>query len=310
MAQTKKDWELLSGELDASARTLTAKEMERYRQKYLSSKYIDARSDWGFKHLMRIKDILKMLVGDVLNEQIVSVEHLPNEVDRFLGHEKDVTMDVLCKDSQGREMIVEMQRKEEDYFRNRMFYYGASMIHAQLASGVDYDTMRPVIVICIMDYKEEHQPEGDQDVFCYSLMERTTHELFGNQLTIYLCELPRKKNKSMSEMNSLEIWLYLLKNMHTFAGVPEDLPPRFRPVLDAAETKGLDPQQMNEYITSMLSQSRINASLRAAFNHGEKQGMAQGMAQGRNDRSEEIARKMQEMGLSPEQIKQATGVDL
>ena len=60
----------------------------------------------------------------------------------------------------------------------------------------------------------------------------------------------------------------------------------------------------------MLSQSRINASLRAAFNHGEKQGMAQGMAQGRNDRSEEIARKMQEMGLSPEQIKQATGVDL
>ena len=302
MATTKKELEVLSGELDAPTRTLTAAEMERYREKYLSSKYIDVRSDWGFKHLMRVKKILKMLVSDVLNEKIVSVEHLPNEVDRFLGHEKDVTMDVLCKDSQGREMIVEMQRKEEDYFRNRMLYYGASMIHAQLASGVEYDKMRPVIVICIMDYKDNHVPEGSQDVFCYSLMERTTHELFGNQLTIYLCELPRKQSKSMSEMNSLEIWLYLLKNMHTFAGVPEDLPSRFRPVLDAAETKGLDPQQMNEYITSMLSQSRINASHRAAFNNGEKKGMA--------EMSEEIARKLQEMGLSPEQIKQATGVEL
>ena len=48
--------------------------MERYREKYLSSKYIDVRSDWGFKHLMRVKKILKMLLGDVLNEKIVSME--------------------------------------------------------------------------------------------------------------------------------------------------------------------------------------------------------------------------------------------
>ena len=312
MAKNKKDSELLSGELEQPARTLTAAEMERYREKYLSSKYIDARSDWGFKHLMRIKELLKMLVSDVLNEQIVSVEHLPNEVDRFLGHEKDVTMDVLCKDSQGRELIVEMQRKEESYFRNRMLYYGASMIHAQLASGVDYDEMRPVVVICIMDYKEEHIPEARQDVFCYSLMERNTHEIFGNQLTIYLCELPRKQHKSMSEMNYLEIWLYLLKNMHTFADVPEDLPSRFRPVLDAAETKGLDPQEMNEYITSMLSQSRIDASIRAAFNRGEQKGIAQGRAQGReeglNKAKEQFAKHLQEAGFAPELIEKLTSL--
>ena len=304
MAKNKKDLDILSGELDQPTRTLTAAEMERYREKYLSSKYIDARSDWGFKHLMRIKELLMMLVGDVLNENIVSVEHLPNEVDRFLGHEKDVTMDVLCKDSQGRELIVEMQRKEESYFRNRMLYYGASMIHAQLASGIDYDEMRPVIVICIMDYKEEHVPEMRQEVFCYSLMERITHEPFGNQLTIYLCELPRKQHKSMSEMNYLEIWLYLLKNMHTFADVPEDLPSRFLPVLDAAETKGLDPQEMNEYITSMLSQSRIDASIRAAFDRGEQKGIAEGL----NKAKEQFTKHLQEAGFAPELIEKLTSL--
>ena len=308
MAKNKKDSDILSGELEQPVRTLTAAEMERYREKYLSSKYIDVRSDWGFKHLMRVKELLMMLVGDVLNEKIVSVEHLPNEVDRFLGHEKDVTMDVLCKDSQGRELIVEMQRKEESYFRNRMVYYGASMIHAQLASGVDYDEMRPVVVICIMDYKEEHIPEARQDVFCYSLMERTTHELFGNQLTIYLCELPRKQHKSMSEMNYLEIWLYLLKNMHTFAEVPEDLPSRFLPVLDAAETKGLDPQEMSEYITSMLSQSRIDASIRAAFDRGEAKGVAQGRAEGLNKAKEQFTKHLQEAGFAPELIEKLTSL--
>ena len=80
------------------------------------------------------------------------------------------------------------------------------------------------------------------------------------------------------------------------------LPLRFRPVLDAAETKGLDPQQKNEYITSMLSQSRINASLRAAYNDGEKKGM--------NSAKEMIAKRLQEAGFTPEQIKQATGVEL
>ena len=116
-------------------------------------------------------------------------------------------------------------------------------------------------------------------------------------LLVYVCGRSNFKC-NVKWQQPKKIWLYLLKNMHTFAGVPKDLPSRFRPVLDAAETKGLDPQQMNEYITSMLSQSRINASLRAAFSRGEAKGR------------EEIARNMKEMGMSADVILQATGVDL
>ena len=104
----------------------------------------------------------------------------------------------------------------------------------------------------------------------------------------------------MSEMNYLEIWLYLLKNMHTFADVPEDLPPRFLPVLDAAETKGLDPQEMNEYITSMLSQSRIDASIRAAFDRGEQKGL--------NKAKELFTKHLQEAGFAPELIEKLTSL--
>ena len=50
------------------------------------------------------------------------------------------------------------------------------------------------------------------------------------------------------------------------------------------------------------------------FTRGEAKGREEGRAEGREEgskaRSEEIARKMKEMGFSPEQIKQATGIEL
>lgn len=54
----------------------------------------------------------------------------------------------------------------------------------------------------------------------------------------------------------------------------------------------------------MLSQSRIEAIKRAAFNHGEKQGMAQGM----NTAKEVFAKRLQEAGFSPEQIEELTAL--
>jgi len=62
----------------------------------------------------------------------------------------------------------------------------------------------------------------------------------------------------------------------------------------------------------MLSQSRIEAIKRAAFNHGEKQGMekgmTQGMAQGMNTAKEVFAKRLEEAGFSPEQIEELTAL--
>ena len=56
------------------------------------------------------------------------------------------------------------------------------------------------------------------------------------------------------------------------------------------------------------------AQLEYAREEGEAKGRAKGRAEGReegsNARAEEIAKKMKEMGFSPEQIKQATGIEL
>ena len=47
-----------------------------------------------------------------------------------------------------------------------------------------------------------------------------------------------------------------------------------------------------------------------ALKKGREEGLAEGVQQGRNDALQETARKMHAMGLSAEQIKQATGVEM
>ncbi len=48
----------------------------------------------------------------------------------------------------------------------------------------------------------------------------------------------------------------------------------------------------------------------AQLEYAREEGESKGREEGSNARAEEIARKMKEMGFSPEQIKQATGVEL
>ena len=62
----------------------------------------------------------------------------------------------------------------------------------------------------------------------------------------------------------------------------------------------------------MLSQSRIDASIRAAFNRGEAKGVAQGRAQGReeglNKAKEQFTKHLQEAGFAPELIEKLTSL--
>ncbi|MBP5398060.1 MAG: PD-(D/E)XK nuclease family transposase, partial [Bacteroidales bacterium] len=220
MATKKQMTSAASGEVYADNRKLSDEEKERYRKLYLSTCY--------------------------------EISHLPNEIDRFLGHEKDVTMDVLCKAASGREFIVEIQRRKRLSFNNRIVYYGASMIHAQLSRGKDYAQMCPVYVICFLDYITEHTE--DRLLYRYSLLEESTGERYGDQLTLCVCELPRLKKQTMEGMDNLEVWLHLFNKMFTFAKEPESLPERFAPVLDAAKMLGLRKPEQNQYLQAMISQ--------------------------------------------------------
>ena len=107
-------------------RTLSREEKIKIIDDILKAPFLDLRSDWAFKYVFGgHPDLLKMLLNDFLPEPVESVTVLPNELPHNRPDDKNIILDVLCRLGDGREIIVEMQRKGHDSFRNRMFYYGA-----------------------------------------------------------------------------------------------------------------------------------------------------------------------------------------
>ncbi len=193
-------------------RTLSREEKIKIIDDILKAPFLDLRSDWAFKYVFGgHPDLLKMLLNDFLPEPVESVTVLPNELPHNRPDDKNIILDVLCRLGDGREIIVEMQRKGHDSFRNRMFYYGADLVSKQLKSGAYYDRLCPVYVICFMDFTLMHRQAPDGKImFVYEFRERDTGERYADLMSIYLCELPRLKKRSMKQMNPVEEWFYII----------------------------------------------------------------------------------------------------
>ena len=287
-------------------RTLSREEKIKIIDDILKAPFLDLRSDWAFKYVFGgHPDLLKMLLNDFLPEPVESVTVLPNELPHNRPDDKNIILDVLCRLGDGREIIVEMQRKGHDSFRNRMFYYGADLVSKQLKSGAYYDRLCPVYVICFMDFTLMHRQAPDGKImFVYEFRERDTGERYADLMSIYLCELPRLKKRSMKQMNPVEEWFYILKRMTTFAEVPEGMDGRFAPLLETARTRQLPETEKLHYLRAMISEEEKEDIAKFYRAEGREQGLAEGLEKGKK----EVARQMKKMGLSVAQIVQASGL--
>lgn len=279
-------------------RDLTDDEKQQVIRAVMSGTFMDLRSDFAFKHIMQDTEILKMLLNDILPEPVDKITPQPNEIDRLFAGDKDATMDVVCE-SGDRKFIVEIQQKRKSDFKNRMYYYGAAMSQSQIKSGSpNYSILLPVYVICFMDFRFQHQ--ADRLIYRYALRDEDSGELYGNQLNIYFCELPRLRKRSMGGMNPLEGWLYLFRNLHKFAEAPEGMDKRFVPVLASARMNSLPTKEQIQYFRSMISEDEKKILIESGYEYG--------LEDGAEKKAIEIARQMLAEGLSVELIARVTGL--
>ena len=193
-------------------------------------------------------------------------------------------------------------RKNKASFKNRMMYYGASMLHGQLKRNDPYSKLRPVYVLCFMDFKLQHLT--DQLLYHYTMMEVNSAERYGNQLSIFLFELKRLNKKEMKGLSPLESWLYILKNMGTFAGKPEEMGIRYSAVAEAAKMYDLTDKDKLRYLNDMISEEEI-ADMREAT---LEEGRAEGREEQRLEDAKEFASRLLKRGFSMADIEELTGL--
>jgi predicted transposase/invertase (TIGR01784 family) len=266
--------------------------------------YMDLLCDWAFKHVFgHDKEALMMLLRDILQLDIIDLEYDANEIDRTHADAKAATMDVVCQLANGDRVIVEMQREWRDDFRERMFFYGSASSIEPVKRGGDYTDIRTVYLICFSNFVLKHTVcPKDKLIFVYEFLERETGEPYGEHpyFSIHLCELPRLAKSDMSEMNPVEQWFHLLKNIRTFALNPKGIPSRYHRVLKSAQLAHISDEDKQKYLKSMLTEydekmiSQGNYKL--GFSDGEEvgiqKGRAEGRAEGKAERNVELAKEM------------------
>ena len=237
-----------------------------------------------------IERVCRVLLGD----DAVEVESYASEVGcvsvKLSG--KDVEFDVIVRTVNGPILDIEAQKYGERDLPHRMAAYASMLLIDQLEKGVDYDKARDVYVvfICEKDYLRLGVPAARIEPTAIGAWKEAGIPFHW----IALCgDLARKA----SPANDLEAIA-----ADFFCTDPEQMH-------DKALSERLKYMRRKEVLDMIdyEDHEKMKARLRA---EGIAEGIAEGRAEGKKEKQLEIAKKMLEGGLSPEDISRYTGLSL
>ena len=284
----------------------------------IKERYINPYTDFGFKKLFGTemnKDLLisflnALLVGS--EKEIEDVQYLNGEnLGDGYGDRRSI-FDVYCVAKNGSRFIVEMQKAEQAYFKDRSVYYATAPIRQQAPRGEwDYH-LEDVYTVGILNFEF---PNGEYPADSYrheiKLKDVEDNHVFYDKLTFIYLEMP-KFTKRESELETMfDKWMFVLHNLSRLLERPVALQDRvFQKLFDQAEIARYSESERRQYEESKKIFWDNYSTLKTAEEKGVKKGLQKGMQKGIEKEKKETVRRLQAMGLTLEQIAQGVGMDV
>ena len=277
-------------------------------------KYINPYTDFGFKKLFGTemnKDLLISFLNALFNnseKEIEDVQYLNGEnLGEGYGDRRSV-FDVYCMTKDGSRFIVEMQKAEQEYFKDRSVYYATTPIRQQAVKGKwDYH-LENVYTIGILNFEfPKNEYPADSYRHEIKLKDVEDNHVFYDKLTFVYLEMP-KFNKTEDELETMfDKWMFVLQNLYRLLERPKALQDRvFKKLFEQAEIAKYTEAERWEYEASQKEYWDNYSVVKTAERKGEIKGLQQGVQQ---EKIETIHR-LQAMGLSVEQIAQGAGMNV
>ncbi|WP_395462666.1 Rpn family recombination-promoting nuclease/putative transposase [Wolbachia endosymbiont of Cantharis cryptica] len=181
------------------------------------SKFLDPKNDVAFRRIFgteKNKDILIHFLNDILGftgkDEIKEIEFLSTIMDAEIAYKKQSIVDVLCRDENGVQVIVEMQVAKTKGFEKRAQYYAAKAYSRQADKGDQYHDLKEIIFIAIADcilfpnksgYKSDH-----------IIQDKDTNEHDLKDFYFTFIELPKFPKTKEDQLDSIvEKWIYFFR---------------------------------------------------------------------------------------------------
>lgn len=276
------------------------------------SRYINPFTDFGFKKLFGTeinKDLLIDFLNTILPEKssIKSLTYLPTERLGDRRFERKAIFDVYCENELGEKFIVEMQKAEQDYFKDRSIFYSTFPIREQAKLGKEWDfELKAVYTIGLLDFVFD-KSSLDDDIMHHEvvLFDKNTSRVFYDKLTYIYLELPKFRKTEKELETNFDKWMFLLCHMDVLDRCPTKLQSKiFEKAFATAEIARYDEAEQRSYEESL----KVYRDLINVVRTAERKGIRQGIEQGKYEEKLQIAAHSLSMGFDMETVAKLTGL--
>lgn len=277
------------------------------------ARYINPYTDFGFKKLFGTplnKELLISFLNSLFEgkEVISDLTYLNGE---NLGNgygDRRAIFDVYCENEKGETFIVEMQKAEQQFFKDRNVFYSTFAIQNQGKKGIWDFNLKGVYTVAILDFVF---PDNEYPDDCLhhevKLVDIDDKHVFYDKLTFLYLEMP-KFTKTEDELETMyDKWLFVLHNLSCLMKRPAALQERvFTRLFEQAEIAHYSPKERQKYEDSL----KVYRDLKNVIDTAELKGQRKGFEQGSIEERKKIAKTMKALHMSLEDISKATGMSI
>ena len=268
----------------------------------IRDRYINPYTDFGFKKLFGTamnKELLISFLNALFagREVVKDITYLNVEHMGGIELDRKAVFDVYCENELGEKFLVEMQKGEQEFFKDRSLFYSTFAIREQARRGSWNYELKAVYTIGVLNFVFDRADDG-RYIREVRLVDIDTNEVFYDKLAFIYLEMP-KFNKTEAELETMmDKWLFVLRNLSSLFERPAALQERvFRNLFEAAEIAKFDRRERYEYEESLKNFRDMYSVIATAEKKGAK------------DKALEIAAKMKQAGMSAAEISKITGLE-
>ncbi len=288
------------------------------------TKYFNPQNDFAFKRIFgqeKNKKILIAMLNAVLKESfhgpIEDVQFLKTIQDPEIGSQKQSIVDVLCKDQDGCQYIIEMQVASRQGFEKRAQYYAAKAYVNQAGVGRLYQNLKKVIFLAFTNYilfpkEKKHKTE-------HITLEKNSLNHHLTALRFVFVELPKFLAICPEDISTLSLeekfYYFLAKAEEINRETLEKLAGKdiiIQKAFDELEGVNWTQEELNTYNAAQKRELDHEACLADAMDKGMKKGKKEGLAEGmekgiekgKEEERKAMAAKMRKAGVDPALIAQ------
>ena len=233
------------------------KKGEQTMEMEISERYVNPFTDFGFKKLFGTplnKDLLINFLNALFKDkpEITDLTYLNTE---HLGEgitDRKAVFDVYCQLADGSRIIVEMQKAEQEFFKDRSIYYSTYPIREQAPKGKwDYH-LEDVYTVGILNFTfPKGEYPNDSMIHEIKLKDVEDNHVFYDKLTFVYLEMPKFQKKEEELVTMFDKWMFALANLARLLERPKALQERiFTRLFEQAEIAHFTPSERNEYVAS------------------------------------------------------------